>query len=1217
MNHLNPDQSPSKEDAMYKSFRSAEVGEDWSAHHLKQTMKQSITNHLGRRAQETSYWVLAVVLLLFGLYGTRASVAQTSNASISGHIVDTTAAVVTDAAVTLTDVDTHIAIRTMSNAEGLYTFPSVKPGNYTLTVSRAGFRILTIKGLTAGVQASLSRDVVLQIGAATQTVTVTAEEADEMVAQTSSELGTQIGEHQIHDLPLNGRNFTELLTLTPGASPIGTSQSAQTGIAVNDQAVLGIPGSTFSLPSIQGQIGRENVYLLDGVVDTDFRNGVYVIPPIIDDMQEFVVQSHDDKAEYGGVLGGIVNVVTKSGTNNFHGAAWEFVRNNIFDARDSFTDEYSSAPSPYRQNMFGATVGGPVWLPHLYNGRNRTFFEFGYEGWRYSQSSETLFNLPTAAELSGDFSHSILPQNIYDPATTTQTANGYTRQQFDYNGVPNTINPARLDQNVVNFFKTYDSGLALTGNPNFNAYFANPHTDNADHYTVRIDEQLGSKDTLFFREDLLNVVNLVPNSYSQNTSSSVPARNLAAGWSRTFTPNILFDLRFGTAMRPFKRGQNVDTHGLGPLMADGFTSAGGTLLGLQAPYETPGIGNGYGSELTNTISNPVYNYSPTLTWVRGMHNIKFGMQYIRQGNGGTSPAFGDYNFTNAVTGDPNNVGTTGNSLASALLGLPSANASSEANQNGHRFSSYGFFAQDAWTVSRNVTVTYGLRLDHRRPFAPDPGTVISGPSTDGDYWIGLTALPAACNVKKTSPCIPSADGSLASIDGGVAASDPTTGIPYYNAADPPIQLSPYGVTFGAKGGWDIGPRVGIAWRVNPKTTVRGGYGFVYDPTVVIDQAWSNGLDQWPYGGGGGSIAMNQTGSPLTTIESTFGQVNSVLPTSDPWSLGSWYLDPHDQDPRSQQFNLTVERELGSNTTLSVGYVGGLDDRLQITGQWNTAETPGVGTAAQVRARTPFPWYNTSSFYSTSNGTSDYNALQVKLDRKFSNGLQYLVAYTYSKALGTGGSGLFGVENGPGGFSVWQNYYDLKASRGVLAFSVPQVLTMEGQYALPVGIGQRYLNHGPVAYILGNWQANTNLQIRSGQPYNMAVSGDVANIEAPAGDSWYTYERPNVIGNPKLAHPTRSEGFNTTAFQVPATGTYGNAGTSPLYSMHVADADMSLFKNFSIREKMSFTFRAEAFNVFNIQNYGVPDSTITDTTAGVITSNVTNPREIQLGLHLNF
>jgi hypothetical protein len=215
--------------------------------------------------------------------------------------------------------------------------------------------------------------------------------------------------------------------------------------------------------------------------------------------------------------------------------------------------------------------------------------------------------------------------------------------------------------------------------------------------------------------------------------------------------------------------------------------------------------------------------------------------------------------------------------------------------------------------------------------------------------------------------------------------------------------------------------------------------------------------------------------------------------------------------------------------------------------------------------------------------------------------------------------LFDVENGPGsgGFSIWQNYYDLKASKGVMAYNIPQFLAMSGMYALPVGKGQRYLNHGPAAYILGDWQANAAVQLRSGQPYNMAISGDIANIEAPAGDSWFSYMRPNVVGNPKLAHPTRDEWFNTAAFASPATGTYGDAGTNFLSSSHVANVDMSLFKKFPIWEQSSLTFRAEAFNIFNIQNYGVPDNNISDPTAGVITSNVTTPREIQLGLHLDF
>jgi len=240
-----------------------------------------------------------------------------------------------------------------------------------------------------------------------------------LVEQSSSELGTAITEKPIHELPLSGRNFTQLLTLTPGATPVSTSQSKNVGL--NDLAVLGVPTAEVAQPSIQGQFNRSNLYMLDGVVNTEMTSSTYVIPPIIDAIQEFKVQSHDDKAEYGGVLGGVVSVVTRSGSNNLHGAGWEFLRNDFFDARDTFKDTpaltqpLSKSPAAFRQNQFGAMLGGPVWIPKLYNGRNRTFFMFAYEGWRFSQGAQATYRVPTNQELAGDFSNSILAQNIYDP----------------------------------------------------------------------------------------------------------------------------------------------------------------------------------------------------------------------------------------------------------------------------------------------------------------------------------------------------------------------------------------------------------------------------------------------------------------------------------------------------------------------------------------------------------------------------------------------------------------------------------------------------------------------------------------------------------------------------------------------------------------------------------------------------------------------------------
>jgi len=249
------------------------------------------------------------------------------------------------------------------------------------------------------------------------------------------------------------------------------------------------------------------------------------------------------------------------------------------------------------------------------------------------------------------------------------------------------------------------------------------------------------------------------------------------------------------------------------------------------------------------------------------------------------------------------------------------------------------------------------------------------------------------------------------------------------------------------------------------------------------------------------------------------------------------------------------------------------------------------------------------------GSSDYNGLQVKLNRRYSNGLQYLVSYTWAKSLDVGGSGYFDVENGAGGSSIWQNYYDLKTARGISAYNVPQFFSLAGQYDLPFGHNRQFFNQGWASYILGDWQFNSLVQIRSGQPYNLTVTGDVANIGESI--SWWNYARPNLVGNPKPAHQNKNEWFDPAAFAIPSYS-YGNFQRDSLSSSHVATADVSLFKAFSIKDKVAINFRAEAFNVFNIQNYGVPaDTNIGDPQAGVIQSNVTDPRQLQLGLHLTF
>jgi hypothetical protein len=1136
---------------------------------------------------------LALAILLLGT-GTEYATAQTEKASVSGRVTDQTNAALADAEVQIKNADTGVVTAVKTNAEGVYAVPSLNPGSYMMTVNKTGFRKVSLTGMTLNVQENLSRNFTLQIGSAVESVTVEAESGADLIQTTSSDLGTVINQKAIHELPLNGRNFSQLLTLTPGATPISTSQSS--GVGANDLAMLGVPTASVAQPAIEGQFNRSNLYLLDGTVNTELTTSAYVIPPIVDAMQEFKVQSHNDQAEYGSVLGGVVNVVTRSGTNRLHGSGWEFVRNDFFDARDHFKDQTRTSPGALRQNQFGAMISGPVLLPKLYNGRNRTFFTFAYEGWRFSQAlgAQPFYRVPTDAELTGDFSSG--NHNIYDPTNPgTQFISSSNPGASNYNpacsltaGCPNMIPANRIDQTALNFIKAYYARPNFTPPPGSsflsdNALVTRPLVNDSDHYNFRVDEQLGSKDSLFFRYDRLNVVNLTPLTISGNTGASVPALNYGVGWTHVFNSSLLLENRIGRSQRPFSRFQ-TDSAGIGPMVALGFNQPGGTVFNLSTPWGSGGLQN------ANGIESPVTSFSHSLTWIRGGHQFKFGFQYIKQGNNTNSPPYGNYNFSDATTG--NGAPNTGYSLASALLGLPSQSNNTGTVVLGNRVSTWAGYFQDGWKVRSNLTLTYGLRLDHRRPFDPEAGTVVSGPNTDGTWWIGLDKLPPACSASPTPPCIPGG-GTLASIPNGDK-----------------IRLSPYGRAWGPGPDWsDWGPRVGLAWQANERTVVRGGYGIVYDPLTGFEQDWKGIAGSWPSAGGVfANTPLNQPGQPLTPIEATFGQVGALaLPGPSPWGSLNWFLDPHQKDPRSQQWNLEIQREMTKNLAVTLGYVGSHGDRLPSTGLWNTATTPG-GTP-------PFPWYTGTAFYTTSTGKSNYNALQAKLEHHFASGFQYLVSYTWSKSIDQGSSGLFDVENGPGGTSALQDYYHPEASRSVSSYDIPHFLSMSGVWDLPFGKGKPYLNHGVANQIVGNWQVNGVVQLRSGQPYNLAANAaDPAHIGNTV--SWWNYARPNLVGNATPAHQTTNEWFDPTAFVIP-NGSYGNFGRNVLRSPRVYDADLSVFKNFPVGESFLLSFRAEFFNAFNIQNYAAPNSLIGDPAAGTITSDVLPPRQLQFGLHLGF
>ena len=385
-------------------------------------------------AQTKIRFRLFVLALSVFLISAPVAVAQTVTGTISGIVADPTGAVVPGVNLTLRNEETGVERSRQTNAAGIYNFVNVLPGTYQLSVAAEGFKSVQTVPFTATVNQSLVQDFTLEIGAVTETIEVTGEA--ELIQATSTELGTVITQQSVRDLPLNGRNFSQIMILTPGTTPVSTAQGE--GSTQCSLCTPNVPGTVAIRPSVQGQWNRSNMFLLDGILNEQFLAGTWAVAPVIDSIQEFKVQSHNDKAEYGGVLGGTVNVVTKSGTNELHGSVWEFLRNDELNARDPFQD-FGGPPAAFRFNQFGATVGGPVYIPKVYDGRNKTWFFFTYEGWRLRQASSTRGFVPTAPELSGDFSNSIGAHDIFDPLTTlpdSSAASGFIRTQFPNNMVP-------------------------------------------------------------------------------------------------------------------------------------------------------------------------------------------------------------------------------------------------------------------------------------------------------------------------------------------------------------------------------------------------------------------------------------------------------------------------------------------------------------------------------------------------------------------------------------------------------------------------------------------------------------------------------------------------------------------------------------------------------------------------------------------------------------
>ncbi len=1130
-----------------------------------------------------------------------AALAQTSMGGVSGTVTDPAGALVAGASVTLVNQDTNVTAVRRTNDNGYYVFVNVRPGTYTLSVEHAGFTTTKLASFVVGVSESVAQNVGLRVGEVTESVEVTAQ--SELLQASTAGLGNVVEEEVIRNMPLQGRNFTQLLLLTPGVNPVssaqGPGQNGADSTAINSfEGNSGIPGGYIANTSIQGQQNRSKIYYVDGIVNTSVRSGTYVALPDIDSLQEVKVQSHGDKAEFGGVTGGVVNMTTKSGSNRIRGSAFGFFRNEGMVARDPYRDVVggvAQAPPDFQQSQFGASVGGPIV-------KDKTFFFVSYDGWRYREFAQMRFIVPTNDDwLHGDFSS--FSRQLYNPYSTRVVNGATVRDPFPGNVIPqNLISPSMQALLSAYMVRPNLSGAAVVNN--FNYVDFREQTNDSDSFQIRVDHHFSPGDNIFFRWTERHIRGYLPQGDVGFKTPESTNRNFGGGWFHTFSPSMILEVRGGGATQPTEDAPLEHPLGSDPEQGLGLPQLdqlqGYIMSGLNAaPWTLP---TQLGVQGPRPRGNPNWNAAADLTWLRGNHNFKFGFQMLQisrlQKN-----QFGELVFNNEPTRDPTRTSTTGDVLASALLGMPTQLRGYVPDLGYIDFhtSTLSGYVQDQWQIKPNLTLTYGLRYDYITRAYGDSGTFQSGPNlATGEWLLALDQLPPVCStVGNQPPCLPA----------------PLEQIPYNqyikatgerNSILPPIKDN-------------FGPRLGLAWQINPKTVLRTGYALMWDSMVSRSQYGQHQFETWgwPQTSGFDTGTINTTGAPIQTVES-FSSLPIGAPRPQPWNAtGAYFNDPDRKNAYSHQWHLEVQREITRDLMVGVAYVGSYNGRMEFSGRAFAPKTaaidPATGrrlTAAERDQLRPWPHITSDLRYSNDIGMSKYNAFQLKLQRRFAGGLASLLSYTYSRSVDTA-SGWFDAEGGIGGGGAVQNYWDLDGARAVSAYDIPHLLTWATTCELPLGRGKRWLNQGGAAsWLLGNWQLGWILLARSGQPMTVTVGGDPANL------GFNGYARADQVGDPHLDNPTADEWFNTEAFAVPVNH-FGSSARDSLRAPSFWNVDMTLQKNITLSGRSELQLRLEAFNVFNHINEGNPNTAVDNANFGRITSMVSRPRQLQLGARFSF
>ncbi len=1010
-----------------------------------------------------------------------------------------------------------------------------------------GFKTKVLPEVILEIASIVKVDFALEVGQVTETVEVTASAAI-LQTQESSVGGTVTGA-ELSRLPVNGRNYTRLILLMPGTSDQGGSQSKGTF-------------SGTQLVSINGQRRQDNNYTVDGV-DNNFQmmNSPGASPPM-DSIQEFRVLNNTS-AEFGRSSGANVNIATKSGTRDIHGSAYEFLRNDKFDANDFFANRQRIGKVPFRQNQYGVSVGGPLVLPKIYNGRDKTFWFASWEGFRLRRGGTAITTFPVAEQRNGDFSGQ--SRTIYDPFSGRLDPQGnILRDPFVGNIIPRTlISPA---------IKTFMDVMAPL--PNIAGLLQNNYintagrSNNRDAVVLRGDHNFSSKDIVnirYLRQRVgEEVPNANPNLYAQNRYD---VENIAAGWTHIFNSTTVLDVRYGynkpnnpgaTLNRKITRGEFFDRTGIKmyqrEVLFDPIPS-----LSAVGEFAVGGGGDITGDKINQWIAN--------LSKSKGRHSLKVGANITKRvfNTNTSNPMNGNGDFDRRLTSLFSN-NNSGHSTATMLLGTPTEIRRSSGNTltDAHVTASQAYL-QDDWRVTNKLTVNIGLRWEFANP--PYDSTdrignlLVTRDPTTGRYSGNLMWAT-------TNPSI-----------------NPATG----KVNDPPNQRG-YGRSLKRSNYRDFAPRLGIAYQLDAKTVIRTAYGIFYNSTFV--QELQDLRKFWPY-------------TPQELFTANTGTTPDLLITdaakAGTVSIGGWSQNPENRTPYSQQWNFTVQRQVMNDLAIDIGYVGNVNKRQIGYSALNTAPIPGPGPVNPRRLMPEFGELDAG--YNQYN--SAYHSMRVNAVKRFSKGLQFQANYTWGKALDNQSS-LAETRA--------QNQYDRRADWGRSSIDLRHIFQASYVYELPFGKGKRFGGNwsAPVAYVLGGWSVEGITRLQTGAPFNVVVGQDRANVGR-------SQQRPNVVRNPNNGGSRNVDipWFDTSAFQLQPIYTYGNAASFITQADGRQTWDVSTQKDFHFkREGNMLQFRAEMFNIGNHVNMGNPQGNFASSAFGKVTS-ATAARQIQMSLRYAF